>query len=127
MINKKILLTTFITAILPVAAQAQAVTRTPMQTTEFPAGFQTVSAIATFQPAGCVGLHTHPGLETAYMLEGELMLKIEGKPEQRVKPGDTFQIPVAGKHDACNVGSGQAKLFIVYITEKGKPLASPAQ
>src|SRR5438270_519689 len=129
MINKKIALASFIAAILamPVAAQAQNITRQALQTSEFPAGFQTVTGIATIAAGACAGLHTHPGLETSYMLEGEMTLKIDGKPDQKVKQGESFQIRVSGKHDACNMTAGPIKVLAVYVVEKGKPLASPAQ
>ncbi len=65
-----------------------------MQTVDFPAGFQTVSAIAEIPAGGCAGRHTHPGAETTYVLEGDIAVKIEGKPDQHLKAGQSFQIPV---------------------------------
>src|SRR5215471_15318244 len=127
MIPKKAVLSAFAIALAPVAAQAQGITRQPLQTTDFPAGFQTVTGIATVAPGACAGLHTHPGLETSYVLEGEVTIKIDGKPDQKMKVGDSFQIPISGKHDACNVSTAPAKVLAVYIIEKGKPLASAAQ
>ena len=114
------------TAIAPVAAQAQGVTRQVMQTTDFPAGYQTVTGIATIAAGACAGPHIHPGLETSYMLEGEITLKLDGKPDQKFKAGESLQVPIAAKHDACNTGSAPAKVLVVYIIEKGKPIASPA-
>jgi len=127
MIPKRAVLSAFAIALAPVAAQAQGITRQPLQTTDFPAGFQTVTGIATVAPGACAGLHTHPGLETSYVLEGEVTIKIDGKPDQKMKAGDSFQIPISGKHDACNVSTAPAKVLAVYIIEKGKPLASAAQ
>jgi len=127
MVNRKIALASFIAAIIaPVAVQAQGVTRQVMQTTEFPEGYQTVTATATIAPGACAGRHIHPGLETSYMLEGEITVKVEGKPDQKFKAGDSFQIPIAAKHDACNAGSAPAKVMAIYIIERGKPIASPA-
>jgi quercetin dioxygenase-like cupin family protein len=114
------------TAIAPVAAQAQGVTRQVMQTTDFPAGYQTVTGIATIAAGACAGPHIHPGLETSYMLEGEITLKVDGKPDQKFKAGESLQVPVAAKHDACNTGSAPAKVLVVYVIERGKPIASPA-
>src|SRR5262245_64465329 len=125
MINKKIAVSVLAIVLAPTAALAQGITRQALQTTDFPPGFQTVTAIATIAPGGCTGLHTHPGLETSYLLEGEATLKIEGKPDQKIKAGDSFQIPINGKHDACAAGTSPAKVMAIYVVEKGKPLASP--
>jgi serine protease Do len=43
-------------------------------------------------------LHTHPGLKTSYVLDGEVTIKIDGKADQKMKAGDSFQIPISGKH-----------------------------
>ena len=122
--NKAVL--AFAAVVLPAAALAQGVTRQVMQTTEFPAGYQTVTGIATIAAGACAGWHIHPGLETSYMLEGEVTLKVDGKPDQKFKAGESLQVPIAAKHDACNAGSAPARVLVVYVVEKGKPLASPA-
>ena len=95
-----------------------------MQTVDFPAGFQTVSGIAEVPAGSCAGRHTHPGVETTYVLEGDIIVKIEGKPDQHLKAGQSFQIPVGAEHDACTTGG--MKVLAIYVVEKGKPLASPA-
>jgi quercetin dioxygenase-like cupin family protein len=108
----------------PVFAQQSGIKRTPLQTVDFPAGFQTVSAIAEIPAGGCAGRHTHPGVETTYVMEGDIVVKIEGQPDQALKAGQSFQIPPGAKHDACTTGG--MKVLATYIVEKGKPLASPA-
>jgi quercetin dioxygenase-like cupin family protein len=52
-------------------AQQSAIKRTPLQKVEFPEGYVTVSGIAEVPPGGSAGRHTHPGIETGYLLEGE--------------------------------------------------------
>jgi quercetin dioxygenase-like cupin family protein len=54
--------------------------RTPLQKIEFPEGYTTVTGIAEIGPGGAAGRHTHPGIETGYVLEGEADLLIDGKP-----------------------------------------------
>jgi quercetin dioxygenase-like cupin family protein len=107
-------------------AQQSGITRTPLQTVDFPPGFNTVSAIALIAQGNCAGRHTHPGIESSYLMEGEMVLKIEGKPDQRLKAGESFQIPAGTPHDACTASGQPAKVLAVYVVEKGKPLASPA-
>jgi quercetin dioxygenase-like cupin family protein len=106
-------------------AQQAAIKRTPLQTVDFPAGYNVVTAIAEVPAGSCAGRHTHPGVESSYVMEGPMVVKIEGKPDQTFKAGDSFQIPVGAVHDACGVGGG-FKVLGTYIVEKGKPLASPA-
>ena len=107
-------------------AQQSNIKRTPLQTVDFPPGFNSVSAIAEIPAGACAGRHTHPGIETSYIMDGGGVLKIAGKPDQAVKAGDSFQIPPNAPHDLC-VGSGLgAKVLAVYVVEKGKPLATPA-
>jgi quercetin dioxygenase-like cupin family protein len=107
-------------------AQQSAITRTPLQTVDFPPGFNTVSAIAQVAPGNCAGRHTHPGIESSYVMEGAILLKVAGKPDQTLKAGESFQIPAATPHDACTVPGEVFKVLAVYVVEKGKPLASPA-
>jgi quercetin dioxygenase-like cupin family protein len=42
-----------------------------------------------------------------------------------LQAGDSYQIPPGAIHDARS-GEKGAKVFAVYVVEKGKPLASPA-
>jgi quercetin dioxygenase-like cupin family protein len=112
-------------AMLPASAQQSGITRTPLQTVDFPPGYTTVSAIAQIAPRGCAGSHTHPGIESTYVMEGEMLLKIDGEPDRVVKAGDSFQIPAGVVHDACVAGSSPGKVLAVYVVEKGKALATP--
>ena len=108
----------------PVFAQ-QGITRTPLGTMDFPAGYQTVMGLAEIAAGKCGGRHTYPGIETAYILEGEGVSKIEGRPDRPVKAGDAIQIPANLPHDPCAT-SRALKILTVHIVEKGKPLGSPA-
>jgi anti-sigma factor ChrR (cupin superfamily) len=76
--------------IVSAVAQQSAIKRTPLQTVDFPPGFNVVSAIAEIAPGNCAGRHTHPGVESSYVMEGALVLKIEGKPDQTLKAGESF-------------------------------------
>jgi quercetin dioxygenase-like cupin family protein len=69
-----------------------------------------------------VARHTHPGIESSYVLEGEISLEVQGHPARTFKVGDGFQVtPHGGKN-----GDKKTRLAINYIVEKDKPLASPA-
>ena len=69
--------------------------------------------------------HTHPGEEAAYILEGQVLLEIDGKPPATLKAGDVFFVPAGHVHSAKNTGQTPAKVLSTYVVEKGKPLATP--
>lgn len=100
--------------------------RTPLQKIEFPEGYNTVTGIAEVPPGGSAGRHTHPGIETGYVLEGEAELIIDGKEPMKLKAGDSYQIPAGVVHDAKTHGDKPLKVLGIYIVDKTKPLASPA-
>jgi quercetin dioxygenase-like cupin family protein len=81
-------------------AQQTGIKRTPLQKLDFPAGYNTITAIAEVPAGGAAGRHTHPGAETGYVLEGELELLIDGQPPMKIKAGESYQIPEGAIHDA---------------------------
>jgi quercetin dioxygenase-like cupin family protein len=101
--------------------------RTPLQKIEFPEGYTTITGIAEIGPGGAAGRHTHPGIETGYVLEGEADLLIEGKPPLHLKAGESYSIPAGVVHDAKVHGDKSLKVLGIYIVDKTKPLASPAK
>jgi quercetin dioxygenase-like cupin family protein len=106
-------------------AQQTGIKRTPLQKLDFPAGYNTVTAIAEVPAGGAAGRHTHPGAETGYVLEGELELLIDGKPPMKIKAGESYQIPEGAVHDA-KAGDKPFKVLGVYVVKAGEPLAKPA-
>src|SRR5947209_18469622 len=81
-------------------AQQTAIKRTPLQKIDFPAGYTTVTAIAEIPAGGSAGRHTHPGVETGYVIEGEGDLIIDGQPTKHLKPGESWAIPAGAIHIA---------------------------
>jgi quercetin dioxygenase-like cupin family protein len=106
-------------------AQQSGIKRTPLQKVEFPDGYYTITGIAEIPAGGAAGRHTHPGIETGYVLEGEGELLIDGKPPLKLKAGDSYQIPAGAVHDA-KADDKPLKILGVYVVDKAKPLASPA-
>jgi quercetin dioxygenase-like cupin family protein len=117
-----------IIAVTAIAQQTQqgGLKRTQLQTIDFPPGYETVSVIAEIEPGNCSGRHTHPGAESAYVLEGEVVVKIDGKPDLIVKAGQPVLFAPGVVHNDCNFSGKPFKALAHYIVEKGKPLASPA-
>jgi len=105
-------------------AQQAGIKRTVIRTIDFPAGYTTVTAIVELAPGICSGRHTHPGIDTGFVIQGDFVLKVDGKPEQTFKAGDSFETQPLVPHDACSVSG--TKLIDTWVIERGKPLASPA-
>jgi quercetin dioxygenase-like cupin family protein len=112
---------------LPAAVtQTKGLKRIPLQKFDVPPGErETIMGIAEIAPNTDVARHTHPGPEADYVLEGDLTLMVEGQPPKELKVGDSFNVS-AGTVHAARSGANGAKILVVYIVEKGKPLASPA-
>jgi hypothetical protein len=106
--------------------QIQAIKRTPLQHFDVPeTHYETVIAIADIAPNVTIGgRHTHPGFESGYLLDGELVLMIHGLPDKRVKKGESYLIASGAIHEQ-QTGPNGAKVIATYVVEKGKPLASP--
>jgi quercetin dioxygenase-like cupin family protein len=110
----------------PPAASA-GVTRKILSQTDGPVpGYATLLVEATIEPGANVARHTHPGIESAYVMEGGFELPIQGQPTRTLKPGDAFQIPAETPHAGGKPGDAKTRILITYVVEKGKPLASPA-
>ena len=89
-------------------------------------GYVTISVEAEIEAGGTVARHTHPGVESAYILEGGLEVPIEGQPTRMMKPGDAFVVPPNTPHAGGKNGDKKTHIISTYIVEKGKPLASRA-
>ena len=90
------------------------------------AGYVTIIVEAEIEAGVTVTRHTHPGIESAYVIEGGLDLPIEGQPIRTLKPGDGFVVPPNTPHAGGKNGDKKTKIASTYVVEKGKPLASPA-
>ena len=110
----------------PPGAQTAGLKRTVLQKFDVPAGErETVTAFIEIPANTDVARHTHPGPEVDYVVEGDLVLNIDGQPPKPYKAGDSFSIPQGVVHGGRS-GPNGTKLVGTYIVEKGKPLASPA-
>lgn len=103
-----------------VSAQQPPVKRTIVQTVDFPPGLSTVTYVAEITPGSCSGRHNHPSIETSYVIEGTMLVKIAGKPDTTLKAGDSSQTPAGTVHDVC-AGPGQMlKIISNQVVEKGR-------
>ena len=81
---------------LPAATQQTAtIKRTPLQKFDVPGtNYETVIG-SEIAPNVNIGRHTHPGPESGYMLEGEMVLFVDGQPEKTVRVGRAIRCRLA--------------------------------
>src|SRR5918995_6117624 len=89
------------------------------------AGKETVIYIADVMPGAAGARHTHYGDEFVYILDGSLIVTPDGKEPVILRQGETAHLaPADGIHAAKNGSSSEpAKVLIVLVVEKGKPLS----
>ena len=111
-------------------AQQVAATRTVLLKTDL-AGLEGKEALMLTVAGGpgfVGGKHYHPGYEFAYVLEGSLILEVEGKPPATFKTGDTFHIPPKVVHSGKNASTtAPYKVLVFGLFEKGQPDTTPVQ
>ncbi|HET7400526.1 MAG TPA: cupin domain-containing protein, partial [Usitatibacter sp.] len=73
-----------------VIAQAPGIKRNVLQRIDLDGSREIVLGMAEISPGGTTGRHTHPGVETGYVAEGELELMIEGEGTKVLKAGESY-------------------------------------
>src|SRR5206468_9899388 len=87
-------------------AASGGVTRKILSQSDGPApGYVTVLVEAEIEAGVAVGRHTHPGIESAYVLEGGFELTIQGQPTRTINVGDAFHVPPETPHEGVNPGA----------------------
>jgi len=110
------------------SAQQPGVKRTELQRHDLSIpGREMVQVRVEVDPGVALPVHTHPGEEIVYILEGTWEYHVEGRDIMTLKAGDVAFVPAATKHSAKNVGSGKGAAVATYIVEKGKPLVVPVK
>jgi quercetin dioxygenase-like cupin family protein len=108
-------------------AQQAGSKRTDLQRHDLSApGREIVQVRVDFDPGYVAPMHTHPGEEIIYVIEGALEYEIGGK-VTRVKAGNVLFVPAGTPHTAKNIGTTHAAELATYVVEKGKPLIMPVK
>jgi quercetin dioxygenase-like cupin family protein len=107
--------------------QPSPIKRTPLGKVDVPgSNYEVVFGITELAAGHKAGRHSHPGPLLVYVTEGEFWYHIDGQPEKVYKVGDSFEVPHSAIHAEGAVGSKSAKVMVVFIVEKGKPLVQLA-
>ena len=88
-------------------------------------GYVTILVEGEIGANAFVPRHTHPGIESAFILEGTGTLSVDGKPDAPIKTGEGYHVAAETPHALRN-GPATMRIAATYVVEKGKPLASPA-
>lgn len=114
-------------AIHGASAQQPGIKRTDLVKNNIVSGKEAIQVRVDFDPGAFAVNHRHPGEEIAYVLEGVLEYKLEGRKAITLTAGQSLFIPYGVAHSARNVGSGNASELATYIVTEGSPLVETVQ
>ena len=104
---------------------APAMKRTILERFDVPdSNYETVMVLVELPPGANTGLHTHPGFDVAYLIEGDLTVITLGQPDKTFGPGQSWHVAPGVIHEV-KAGSEPVKAVGAYIVEKGKPMVIP--
>ena len=86
-----------------------------------------ITAMVEIAPGFKAGRHFHPGIVDFQVLDGQFMLAPDGQPETVYTAGQSHEIAMKVIHNEGAVGDKPAKLIVVYMVEKGRPLVQPVK
>ena len=110
---------------------AQSSVSAPLMSKDLPefAGKEVVMSTVTY-PAGVASApHRHDAHTFVYVLEGSVVMQVEGGQPMTLVPGQTFyENPTDVHATSKNASQTQpAKILVFMIKEKGKPATRPAK
>src|SRR3954468_23827027 len=71
-------------------------------------GKEVVIGTATLPAGTSIGFHNHPGDEIGYIIKGSVIWKVRGKPDKRLKAGDSFFNPSGSVHSVVAAAGGDS-------------------
>lgn len=109
------------------ALAQQGVQKATLQEQPFPGPtYHTVTVRAVFAPGAEVPPHTHPGIEMAYIVNGQALVKMAGRPDRTLHAGDSFSPSEGVVHSVHNTGSAPLTILSTYVVDRNKPIVIPA-
>jgi quercetin dioxygenase-like cupin family protein len=108
-------------------AEKPAARFTELQRRDIPGtGLEGVTTMAEIPPGATTARHSHPGEDFGYLIEGTIVLYVDGNPPVTLKAGDVFFTERGHIHNARNIGTTTARAVDTYVVDKGKPGITPA-
>jgi quercetin dioxygenase-like cupin family protein len=108
------------------ASAANVVTLLTRDLPEIP-GKEVVMLTVAYLPGGSSMPHRHDAEVFVYVLEGSVVMQVDGQPAQTLHAGQTFHESPTDVHRQSANGSATepAKLLVFVIKDKNKPLTVP--
>jgi quercetin dioxygenase-like cupin family protein len=92
-------------------------------------GKEVVMITVEYAPGGADPIHRHDAQAFVYVLEGSVVMELNGGKQVTLKPGQTFY---EGPDDVHTVGRNAsstepAKFLVFFIKKKGAPILTPVE
>jgi quercetin dioxygenase-like cupin family protein len=86
-------------------------------------GTEAILVLRELPPGGESGKHTQTGNELVYVLEGSVVLEVQGKPAVTLKAGEAFSTVAGEVHNVKNASAtAPGKALAFYVAKKGTAL-----
>lgn len=129
---KKLLLFTAIalcTGCAAISASAEEGTVTPLFSTELPdyPGKEALMINVDYAPGGSTPIHKHDAHAFVYLLEGSIVMQVEGQEAKTLLPGDTYYESPTDIHLVSRNASDSepARFIVVLLKKKDNPVVMP--
>ena len=124
----KVLVTMFLAAI---AAAAQGAKVTPLMNQDLTgiAGKEATMVTVEYAPGASSAAHRHNAQTFVYVLEGSVVMQVNGGKEVTLGPGQTFYESPEDVHTISRNASATepAKFLVFFVKQKGAPTTVPAK
>lgn len=130
MLRKKIILVVLLSLVAgPLMAQEAKVTSLMAEELREFSGKEGLMIIAEYAPGGSDAVHRHEAHAFVYVLEGSIVMQVQGGKEVTLTPGQTFYEGPDDVHVVSrNASSTQpAKFLVFFVKDKGAPVLVPVQ
>ena len=124
----KVLVTMFLAA---VAGAAQGAKVTPLMNQDLTgiAGKEATMVTVEYAPGASSAAHRHNAQTFVYVLEGSVVMQVNGGKEVTLGPGETFYESPEDVHTISRNASATnpAKFLVFFVKQKGAPTTVPAK
>lgn len=84
-----------------------------------------ITGLVIFPPGSSAGHHIHHGIESGYVLSGELEIIKDGEAARVYRAGETFVTTRDHPHVSRNRGAVEARAIVTWIVDADAPLTVP--